>query len=189
MGNNDDGNTDDVDIDTFVADIADVAAVADDVAPPPGLRAALLASIAGPWWAPFVRRASALLDLDVDAMKALFQSIDDGERWMPGAVDGLSLFHIDGGPAVEGAITGFVRLAPGATFPEHTHQGFEDALILQGSFIHDGVELKAGMEAPMSPSSSHVVVAGPEGCVYLGVSRDGIDFGDGDIAGPDDPRA
>jgi putative transcriptional regulator len=188
MSNNADRD-DDVDIDALIADLADVAQLADDVAPPTGLRASLLRAIAGPWWEPFVRRASSLLDIDVEGVRALFAGIDDAERWMPGAVDGLSLFHIEGGPAVAGAITGFVRLAPGAAFPEHTHQGAEDVLVLQGSFLHDGKEAKAGMEAPMPSSSTHTVVAGPEGCLYLGISRDGIDFGDGDIAGPDDPRA
>ena len=69
------------------------------------------------------------------------------------------------------------------------HVGFEDVIVLQGSFIDDGVELFAGMEAPRPPSSAHEARAGVHGCVYLAVSRDGLAFDGEEPIGPDDPRA
>lgn len=180
MSSDNDFDTDDLEL---------LLAMCEPVTPSSTLRASLLSSIAGPWYAPFVRRAAELLALSQLAMTEVFAAIDDVSRWMPGHVPGLELFHIDAGPGLEGAITGFVRLAPGAAFPAHRHVGFEDVLVLSGSFVHDGVEVAAGMEAPMAPDSLHAVVAGPQGCVYLGVTRDGLAFEGEEPIGPDDPRA
>jgi len=184
--------TADVDGDSQVdseQDIELLLALVDDLPPPANVLQALLGAVAGPWWAPFVRRAASLLDVDADAMGTLFTAMDDADRWMPGPGDGIELFHIDAGPAVAGAITGFVRLAPGATFPHHRHVGFEDVLVLEGSFSDEHGEVVAGMEAPRPASSAHETRAGVRGCVYLAVSRDGLAFDDEDPIGPDDPRA
>lgn len=170
-------------------DLEMLLSMCEPVTPSPSLRASLLSSIAGPWYAPFVRRAAELLALSQQAMTEVFAAIDDVDRWMPGHVPGLELFHIEAGAGLETAITGFVRLAPGAAFPAHRHVGFEDVLVLQGSFVHDGVDVAAGMEAPMAPESLHAVVAGPHGCLYLGVTRDGLAFEGEAPIGPDDPRA
>jgi putative transcriptional regulator len=184
MPTDDDIKGADLDLDLDV-----LLALVDDAAAPASVLQALLQEVAGPWWAPFVRRGASLLDVDADTMGALFSGMDDVGRWMQGPGDGIDLFHIDAGPAVAGAITGFVRLAPGATFPHHRHVGFEDVVVLQGSFFDDGVEVFAGMEAPRPPSSAHAARAGVNGCVYLAVSRDGLAFDGEEPIGPDDPRA
>lgn len=157
--------------------------------PSPGLRAALLQAVAGPWWAPFARRARALLDLDDDATVALFAAVSAPDRWQAGPGDGVELFHIDAGPALAGAITGFVRLAPGARFPHHRHVGHETVLVLEGGFVDDGRVCAAGEEVTMPPGSDHDVVAGPQGCLYLAVVLEGLAFDGEDPIGPDDPRA
>ena len=170
----------------------DVELLARLVAPTPpssGLRAALLSAVAGPWWAPFARRARTLLDLDDAAPAALFGAVEDAQRWTDGPADGVRLFHIDAGPALAGAITGFVRLAPGARFPHHRHVGHEAVLVLEGSFVEGGRTWSAGQEAAMDADTAHDVVAGPEGCLYLVVVDDGIAFDGEDPIGPDDPRA
>lgn len=173
---------DDVDVELLARLVAPTA-------PSSGVRAALLQAVAGPWWAPFVRRARALLDLDEGATAALFGHIDDDDRWMTGPADGVRLFHIDAGPALAGAITGFVRLAPGARFPHHRHVGHESVLVLEGSFVDDGRTHAAGEEVTMAPSSAHDLVAGPQGCLYLAVVMDGLAFDGEAPIGPDDPRA
>jgi hypothetical protein len=170
-------------------DLELLLAMCEPEVPSSSLRASLLSSIAGPWYAPFVRRAAELLAVSQQAMTELFAAIDDVERWMPGHVPGLELFHIEAGAGLEAAITGFVRLAPGAAFPAHRHVGHEDVLVLAGSFVHDGVEVAAGMEAPMAADTLHAVVAGAQGCLYLGVTRDGLAFEGEAPIGPDDPRA
>jgi hypothetical protein len=170
-------------------DLELLLAMCEPVTPSSSLRASLLSSIAGPWYAPFVRRAAEMLAVSQQAMTELFAAIDDVDSWMPGHVPGLELFHLTPGPGLETAISGFVRLAPGATFPSHRHVGHEDVLVLAGSFLHDGVEVAAGMEAPMAADTLHAVVAGPQGCLYLGITRDGLAFEGEDPIGPDDPRA
>ena len=157
--------------------------------PSSGLRAALLSAVAGPWWAPFARRAGVLLDLDDDAIAALFGAIDNEQRWNDGPASGVRLFHIDAGPALSGAITGFVRLAPGARFPHHRHIGHEAVLMLEGSFLEEERVRSAGEEVFMDADTAHDVVAGPDGCLYLVVVSDGIAFDGEAPIGPDDPRA
>jgi putative transcriptional regulator len=175
-----DDEFDDVDAELLLASV-------DPVTPSSSLKTALLSSIAGPWYAPFARRVADLCDVSVDAAKALLAAIDDAGRWMVGPAAGTQAFHIDAGASLEGAIVGFIRVAPGAVFPDHTHVGAEDVLVLQGGCVVDGVVVKAGEEHPMPAGSRHDVRALDEGCLYLGVVRDGLDFGEGPV-GPDDPR-
>jgi quercetin dioxygenase-like cupin family protein len=175
--------------DDDIIDVELLAQLVAPAAPTTDLRAALLQAMNGPWWAPFARRARSLLDLDDDATAALFASTDDGDRWMAGPADSVQLFHIDAGPALAGAITGFVRLAPGAQFPHHRHVGHETVLVLEGSFVDGGRVHAAGEEVTMPPSSAHDLVAGPQGCLYLAVVLDGLAFDGEDPIGPDDPRA
>ncbi|HEY1101301.1 MAG TPA: cupin domain-containing protein [Myxococcota bacterium] len=184
MTTSDDSFDSDLDLDLLLAAV-------EPVPPSSSLRSTLLAvtDAAAAWFEPFVRRAAAILELSHDAARAVLAAIDDDDRWMPGPGDGIALFHIEAGPALENAITGFVRLAPGAAFPHHRHVGHEDVLVLQGSFVHDGAVVAAGQEAPMTASSHHDVVAGPQGCLYLAVSLDGLAFDGEDPIGPDDPRA
>jgi putative transcriptional regulator len=162
-------------------------AAVEPVAPTGGVRAALLRALAGPWFEPFVRRVAALCDVSIDAARGLLVAVDDAGRWMTGPGPGTEAFHIEAGPSLDGAIVGFIRLAPGALFPDHTHIGAEDVLVLQGSFVVDGRVVAAGEEAPMAAGTHHLLHAGPEGCLYLGVVRDGLDFGNGPID-PNDPR-
>ena len=121
------------DLDDLDADL--LLALVDEAPASLGVRQALLTALAGPWWAPFVRRAAALLDIDANETSALMAAMDDADRWLAGPGEGIELFHIDAGPAVAvaGAITGFVRLGPGAVFPHHRHVGFEDVLVLAGA--------------------------------------------------------
>lgn len=184
-----DGPETDVDSGAQELDIELLLAMSEPVMPSSSLRAAIVAAAAGPWYEGFIRRTSALLDLPVDAGRALLAGIEDASRWMMGPGDGIELFHIEAGPALEGAITGFVRLAPGAAFPHHRHVGAEDVLVLSGSFVHEDGEAFVGQEVPMAPDSAHSIVAGAKGCVYLSVTREGMAFDDEEPIGPDDPRA
>ena len=177
---NHDDEFDDVDAELLLLAI-------DPIEPDPQTKQALLRSLAGPWYAPFARRVAALCDISQDAAHNLLAAVDDVGRWMMGPATGTQAFHIDAGPSLEGAIVGFIRIAPGAVFPQHKHVGAEDVLVLQGAFVVDGVEVRAGSEMPMSAGSQHEVRALGEGCLYLGVVREGMDFGDG-VVGPEDPR-
>ena len=47
---------------------------------------------------------------------------------------GVKFLHLPGGTRIATADAGFVRLSPGAQFPEHRHGGHEWTLVLQGEF-------------------------------------------------------
>ena len=178
---------DDIEIE---GDIDLLLATVEPTAPSSSLRDLLLGAVnSGHWYEPFVRRAASILELPLVAARAVLQTIDSVDGWMMGPADGIELLYIKAGPDLATAITGFVRLAPGAAFPSHRHVGHEDVLVLQGSFAHDGVVVVAGQEAPMSPSSSHHVVAGPQGCLYLAVVLEGLAFEGEEPIGADDLRA
>lgn len=162
-------------------------ACVEPVAPLASTRAALLAAVAGPWYAPFVRRVAELCEINADAARELLVAVNDAGRWIAGMSDGVEAFHIDAGPSLSDAVVGFIRLAPGAVFPEHTHVGAEDVLVLEGAFVVGGVTVSAGEEAPMAAGTRHEARATDAGCLYLGVVRGGLEF-DGFVVGPDDPR-
>jgi hypothetical protein len=178
--------TNDSDFDDVDAEL--LLALVDPVVPTPGTRAALLSAIAGPWYAPFVRRVAELCDISAAAAVEILTAVNDIDRWMAGMAGGVEAFHIDAGPSLRDAVVGFIRIAPGAVFPDHVHVGAEDVLVLQGAFIVDGVVVAAGQEAPMPAGTRHETRATDAGCLYLGVVRGGLEFPGVGVLGPDDPR-
>lgn len=141
-------------------------------------------------------RVAELTDLDLEQVRALLLAVDGpeaerGGRWEAGPSEHVRLLHFAGGPAVEGAITGFVRIAPGEAFPEHEHVGDEAVLILQGALRDetDGSLHGRGEVVRKGPGTSHVIRAhGEVPLVYLVVVREGVRIG-GELITPDDPRA
>jgi quercetin dioxygenase-like cupin family protein len=172
--------------DTIDAEL--LLALVDPVPPASTTRTALLAAIAGPWYAPFVRRVAELCDIGTAAAIEMLSAVDDASRWMTGMADGVEAFHIDAGPSLSDAVVGFIRLAPGAVFPDHVHVGAEDALVLEGAFIIDGITVASGEEAPMPAGTHHEARATEAGCLYLGVVRGGLEFPGVGVLGPGDPR-
>ena len=80
-------------------------------------------------------------------------------------------------PRIAAADAGFVRVAPGATFPHHLHVGGEVVLVLEGGFVdEDGTVVRRGGEQEFAAGTSHFFVALPEGCVFAAVIWDGLDF-------------
>ncbi|UJR82262.1 cupin domain-containing protein [Sandaracinus amylolyticus] len=135
------------------------------------------------------REVASLLDLDVRAAGALLLRVDDASSWTEGPAPGVRLFHVEGGPAVASAVTGFVRVEAGREFPEHEHLGDERVLVIQGALRDShGHVVRRGEIAPMPAGSAHSFEAiGPLPLVYLVVVRDGVRIGH-DVIGPDDPR-
>ncbi len=159
-------------------------------APPPALFERLMKSVDAEsrLGDRFAAKMAAIIDVARDTAQALLDAIDDAARWVQSPLPGVSLFHIEGGPAVANAIVGFVRMPPGAVFPTHTHSGDEIVLILQGGCVDDqGVTHRAGEEHRMPAGSTHRLTAlpGPD-FVYLSVVHNGFDIGD-DHFGPDSP--
>ena len=167
-----------------------LALALEPVEPPAALWERVQGSLAGASrFEHLVARASQLLDLSVARVRELFAGIEQSENWVPSPWEGLSLFHIDPGPRRASALAGFVRLAPGTTFPEHRHLGPEEMLVLQGSLTtSDGLAFRAGGEFASQQGHVHSFTArpGPD-LIYLGVTENGLEIG-GLVMVPGDPR-
>lgn len=101
---------------------------------PEGMRARLLEAAHRPGrLGHFAERVADLLDLDLAAARALLDRIDQPESWEHEG-PGIDFCWVEGGPRVQGALRGFVRVEAGHAFPEHEHLGPERVLILQGAY-------------------------------------------------------
>ena len=162
-----------------------------EAAPPPPLRDRILRSVSGvSRFDDFAERTARIIDVAVDKARALLARIDDPAAWSDGPLPGVRLYHLDGGPAMANAVVGLVRIKPGSVFPEHTHQGTEVALVLQGSCVEgDGRVSRRGDLLQMESSSTHMLTAlpGPD-LVYVAAVQNGFLLF-GEHIKPGDPRA
>lgn len=164
-------------------------ATSPDAAPSPDLWARLRQSVRETHrFGDLEARCAELLDVDPSTAAALLLSIDRAASWQAGPAPEVSLLHVRGGPRVEGAVTGFVRIGHGGVFPDHEHVGDETVLILQGACEDDGAVYRPGDVARRGPGGPHSVrQVGPIELVYLAVVEGGVVI-DGERMGPDDPR-
>ena len=126
---------------------------------------------------PFVLRIAAMFDVTVARARELLAWIDDKTRWSPAIAPGVELLHFAAGPACAGADTGFVRVAAGTRFPQHTHLGNERALVLSGrGHNDDGGSFAVGDETVFAPGSTHSFVAGSDGELIYAVRAAGVSF-------------
>ncbi|MCA9658980.1 MAG: cupin domain-containing protein [Myxococcales bacterium] len=154
-----------------------------DERPPTALRDRLLASLDAPSerFAPFAERLAALIDVGAERARELLAALADPSRWVAPFGPGIALFHLEGGPAVAGADVGFVRVAPGVTFPHHRHLGDERVLLLQGRLEDsEGVTAGPGALLAQGAESAHAVTSiGDEPLIYavvvFGVDIPGVD--------------
>ena len=70
-----------------------------------------------------------------------------------------------------GGRSSVVRLAAGARFPRHAHQGTEEVVVLAGTVRIGGVELGAGDYLFTSPGEEHDVVAVTEAQIFVSSQR------------------
>jgi quercetin dioxygenase-like cupin family protein len=170
---------------------ATLALSARPAAPSGALRDRVLLSIATTHrFEDLEERLAELVDLPRAAAASLLLAIDSATAWSTGPRSGVELLHFAGGPAVASAITGLVRIAPGAEFPEHEHVGDETVLVLQGALRDSsGSEHRRGEILPMPASSVHSLRAiGTVALIYLAVIHGGVRI-DGTLFGPGDPGA
>lgn len=154
------------------------------------LRASLSAALANAnRFEDHVAFVAELIDQPEAVAAKLLAAIDDPASWEDGPAPWIQLYHFAGGPAVHGAITGFVRLDPGTPFPHHEHLGDEYVLVLQGELLDsDGSRYPAGALSALPPDTEHEIRAvGPIPCVYLAVVFGGVRVGD-TVFSPDDPN-
>jgi quercetin dioxygenase-like cupin family protein len=70
-----------------------------------------------------------------------------------------------------GGRSSVVRLAAGARFPRHAHQGTEEVVVLAGTVRIGGVELAAGDYLFTSPGEEHDVVAVTDAQIFVSSQR------------------
>ncbi len=134
------------------------------VAPPAELRARVLAALEGV--DRFRSVAEALrrfVDLGAEAVTGLLRKIDDPAAWNAGlpGMTGIRYFHFSPGPAAAGAEAGFVRLEPGATFPDHRHLGPERTFVLDGVMHDRGRSYGPGSVIASETGTAHRYTADP----------------------------
>ncbi len=162
-----------------------------NVAPPSSLRERLMGTVSKTHRFPdFEERVATLVELPLEKIREFMLGIDTKEPWLPGPIPGMDFFHFEGGASVKNAITGFTRIAPGITFPEHEHVGEECVLVMQGSFRDaDGEEHGVGDEVWLPADSSHTFeVTSKIPLLYLAIVQGGLRVG-GVLIPPGDPRA
>jgi len=136
----------------------------------------LMASIGAGRFERFSSRMASLFDVTVDRARELLGLVERGASWET-PVPGIGLVHFDGGPACATADCGFVRIAPGCTFPWHTHRGEEVSVILSGTLRdHSGRLLRPGDELVQAQGSQHDISAeGSEEVIFVARAINGID--------------
>lgn len=171
---------------------ADAALIADprldSVALPPSGRL-LAAATTLARFEHFADDVARLMDVTEAVARGWLSRIDDAASWSSAAIPDVGLFHIEGGPAVRNAVTGFVRLAPGTTFPEHTHLGTERVLVVQGTLRDEAGEVHGpGTLVERPAGTTHIIGAEPGiPLVYLSVVHEGVEIA-GVRFGPDSPE-
>jgi len=105
------------------------------VPPPPKLKADLLAQVTGP--------------------RCEFAFADDG-AFVPTPFPGVTMriVHLD---QTRRQFSAFLKLAPGAQFPTHHHDGPEECVVLQGELIVGRVRMRAGDYQRSDADSEHDV--------------------------------
>jgi hypothetical protein len=117
-----------------------------------------------------------VFNLDDEGLRTVLARMDAGCDWIDAPFAGVRYFHFQAGPAALGNDAGFLRLSPGAAFPEHVHLGPETAIVLEGSILVGGRELHPGAVVETGPGSSHHFQAGPRRDLVLMVIHSGIAF-------------
>lgn len=139
-------------------------------------RARLLAavSVSEERYAPLFGQLTRFFDLSADALRRVFARAADATQWQPGPLPWVSLFHLEGGPAVAGLDTGFVRLQKGMPFPHHEHMGSERVIILEGGYHDsDGRWYGPGATHDMVQGSRHALQMNPDQDTLLAVILSG----------------
>jgi anti-sigma factor ChrR (cupin superfamily) len=98
----------------------------------------------------------------------------DPSQWEPGPVEGVTLFHLKGGPGTEAADVGLVRFPVGLHFPPHTHGVREDYAVLQGEILDSrGHTERAGDVVHNDHTVSHDYVIGEGDEVVIAITLHG----------------
>lgn len=160
-----------------VADVervtGELASIAPETAPPPGLWDRVLAR-AREIGAPADADAPATSQIwktwaEDDATRAPFTYVDEGGAFEPTAQPGISArkLFVD---REHDRVTMLVRMQPGTAYPPHRHAGPEDCYVIAGDLADGARVLHAGDYVRAAPGSTHGVQSTEKGCLLLIVS-------------------
>ncbi|HEJ7344720.1 TPA: cupin domain-containing protein [Klebsiella oxytoca] len=76
-------------------------------------------------------------------------------RWVRSPYPGVERVMLDRIGQEKARATSLVRYAPGSEFPEHSHPGGEEILVLSGTFTENGIDYPAGWYLRSPDGSSH----------------------------------
>jgi mannose-6-phosphate isomerase-like protein (cupin superfamily) len=145
----------------------ELAALVAPIKPSAHVKQRLMSAASGGRFERFTAVFARIFDVTADKGRELLAWIEDPTKWeaMPPFAQ---VIHFPAGPACVGADTGFVRVAPGGTFPYHGHNGTEISLILAGTATtSDGKTLRAGDEVFEEPGTAHDIEnTGSEDFIY-----------------------
>ncbi|SEL31385.1 anti-ECFsigma factor, ChrR [Stigmatella aurantiaca] len=134
--------------------------------PPPGVLDRILHEMEGPGrFQRFGKEIAAFFDVPEEQAQRLLMSLDTPEAWVPGPTRGIRLLPVETGPAKAGMLAAFVRMQPGARFPQHTHLGREWNFLLEGGIRENsGREFWPGEVLEREEGSAHSFTAleGPD---------------------------
>jgi quercetin dioxygenase-like cupin family protein len=160
------------DRDEFDPDVLDLLARAvPPTTPPASLRSRLFGRITGrDRYLPMLDRFATMCDLPTDTAQEHLDMIQKDDGWED-MVEGVRFYDFEGGPGIGEAHGGIIRVAPGCTFPMHTHVGEEKILVLQGRAVDEkGNTYRAGDYIVSPDGSSHEVrTVGDEEVIYAAV--------------------
>ena len=117
------------------------------VAPPPALRAQILAAVAG------VPQESITIRAEED-------------RWRPFPAPGVRWKKLSANRD-RGTLTLLLEIAPGAAVPSHGHHGSEDCFVVDGSCRIGSLTLAKGDFHRVERGARHGTVQSDEGCTLL----------------------
>ncbi len=146
------------------------------VRPSVDVKARLMASVGAGRYERHARRMGSLFDVSAERAHQLLGLIERPASWQA-QMPGIELIHFAGGPAYAEADCGFIRIAPGTTFPWHTHKGEEVSLIIAGILRdHTGKLLRPGDELVQVQASEHSITpAGDEEVIFAARAMNGIE--------------
>ena len=169
--------------------LASLALDPEPILPRAAARDRLLAEVAGGGRLHrFAERVARLLDVTLEAAKAVLDSLDAPGAWgplpVPGLPDnpaGVRFLAPPTGPRLAGWTCAALRIPAGVQFPTHTHLADEEVLVLQGGYLDEvsGREYHPGdlHFEPAGSTHSYRGLAG-EDCYCIGVVKGHIRIGD-----------
>lgn len=139
---------------------------ADAIEPRAGLKARILQSAAGAG-ASASAVASAAFAASGRAVQSVISSApsDGWERWLEG-VEAKVLFE-----TAAGHRTLFLRVAPGAEFPDHDHATIEELCVLDGACSFGEIEMQTGEYFRFSAGTRHEQLRTRVGCLLLVITH------------------